>query len=323
MLKRFLFILLLLGFVISVPYEVAAAPKKETKKERRERRRREREEKRKQRQQKNTQQSKHPQEKKQSPKQESPPAKQPQPKKITPTFEEKLTPAQVDRKIQTFRRRIETAPESTIPAEDKKVLLEVFDDIVQTPMGRYTFEKAHPDLTFCVRKFTSTASASYSPGATRVNLRRGLFDDIHNAKTQEERLQHFHYLTENIIHEATHSVQQINNLKILTKTSFKERMIINNMGELHTFLNESVAGYQITTLPKYRQFTQNGKIKLSPISQFYKDLFDAYKTTGVSDEIAYRSARTKFIETYWQNIGKYTKKLQMASGKLSGTACRL
>ncbi len=36
MLKRFLFVLLLLGFVISVPYEVSAAPKKETSKERRE-----------------------------------------------------------------------------------------------------------------------------------------------------------------------------------------------------------------------------------------------------------------------------------------------
>ena len=302
--KQLLFALLALTFIISVPYEVSAAPKKETRKERRERLKREREERKRQKQQKNTQQSKHPQEKKQSPKQDTQPAKQPQPKKITPTFEEKLTPAQVDRKIQTIRKRIETAPENTIPAKDKKVLLEVFDDIVQTPMGRYTFEKAHPDLTFCVRKFTSTASASYSPGATRVNLRRALFDDIHNAKTQEERLQNFHYLTENIIHEATHSIQQINNFKKLQNASFKERMIINNMGELHTFLNESVAGYQITTLQKYCKLAKNGKIKLSPISQFYKDLFDAYKTTGVSDEIAYRSARTKFIETFWQNIGK-------------------
>ena len=280
MLKRFLFVLLLLGFVISVPYEVSAAPKKETRKERRERQKRE-EERRKKRQ-------------------KTPPQK----KKITPTLEEKLSPAQVDRKIQTIRKRIETAPENTIPAKDKQVLLEVFDDIVQTPMGRYTFEKAHPNLTFCVRKFSSTASASYSPGKMRINLRRGLFDDIHNAKNQEERLQHFHYLTENIIHEATHSVQQINNLKTLQKASFKERMIINNMGELHTFLNESVAGYQITTLPKYRPFTQSGKIKLSPRSQFYKELFEAYKTTGVNDETAHRSARTKFIETFWQNIGK-------------------
>ena len=48
MLRRFLFVLLLLGFVISIPYEVSAAPKKETRKERRERLKRELKEKRKQ-----------------------------------------------------------------------------------------------------------------------------------------------------------------------------------------------------------------------------------------------------------------------------------
>ena len=127
MLRRFLFVLLLLGFVISVPYEVSAAPQKETKKERRERLKRE-EERRKKRQ------------------------KTPPPKKtITPTFEEKLTPAQVEQKIQTIRKRIETAPESTIPAKYKRVLLEVFDDMIQTQIGRYVFEKSHPDLNFCVR----------------------------------------------------------------------------------------------------------------------------------------------------------------------------
>ena len=276
MLKRFLFACLTLLFFISVPYEVYAARKKETRKERRERLKRE-----------------------SKAKKKRPPEK----KAPKPTFEEKLSPAQVARKIQTIRRRIETAPENTIPAKDKQVLLEVFDDIVQTPMGRYTFEKAHPNLTFCVIKF-STAAASYSPGKMRINLRRGLFDDIHNAKTQEERLQNFHCLTESIIHEATHSVQQINNLDTLQKASFKERMIINNMCELHSFLNGSVAGYQITTLPKYRPFTQSGKIELSPIPQFYKELFEAYKTTGVNDETAHRLARTKFIETFWQNIGK-------------------
>ena len=117
MLKRFLFVLLLLGFVISVPYEVSAAPKKETRKERRERLKREREERKRQ-------------------------QTQPKPaeKKIIPTFEEKLTPAQVTRKIQTIRKRIETAPENIISNKDKPFLLETFDDIAQTQMGRYIFE---------------------------------------------------------------------------------------------------------------------------------------------------------------------------------------
>lgn len=48
MIKRFLFVCLTLLFFISVPYEVSAAPKKETRKERRERRKREQKSKKKQ-----------------------------------------------------------------------------------------------------------------------------------------------------------------------------------------------------------------------------------------------------------------------------------
>ena len=145
------------------PYESEAAPKKETKKERQERLKRE-EERRKKRQ------------------------KTPPKKKITPTFEEKLTPAQVDRKIQTIRKRLETAPESTIPAKDKKVLLEVFDDMVQTPMGRYIFEKAHPNLNFYVKQTGEGVNGSYSYGKRCVNLGKNIFKVIHDAKTPEQKL---------------------------------------------------------------------------------------------------------------------------------------
>ena len=127
MLKRFLFILLLLGFVISVPYDVFAAPRKETKKERRERRERGQ-----------------ARRKKQQPKKKAP----------KPTFEEKLTPAQVDRKIQSIRRRIETAPESVFPAKDKRVFLEVFDDMAKTQMGRGGRSRCTQNLlqAFCLSK---------------------------------------------------------------------------------------------------------------------------------------------------------------------------
>ena len=188
MLKRFLFVLLLLGFVISVPYEVSAAPKKETRKERRERLKREREEKRKQRQQKNTQQSKHPQKKKQSPKQDTQPAKQPQPKKIIPTLEEKLTPAQVKRKIQTIRKRIKTAPDDRIPAKDKKILLDVFDDMAQTQMGRYIFEKAHPDLNFKIEHMPFGYNGVYGNGDHCITFSHRVFEDIQKAKTPEQKL---------------------------------------------------------------------------------------------------------------------------------------
>ena len=101
MVRYFCFIFLLLVFFISVPCEVSAAPRKETRKERRERLKRE-----------------------SKAKKKRPPEK----KAPKPTFEEKLTPKQVQQKIKTIRRRIETAPESVFPAKDKRVFLEVFDD---------------------------------------------------------------------------------------------------------------------------------------------------------------------------------------------------
>ena len=286
MLKRFLFVLLLLGFVISVPYEVSAAPKKETSKERRERRRREREEKRKQRQQK----------KKRSSKQDTQLAKQPQKKKITPTFEEKLTPAQVDRKIQTIRKRIETAPASTIPAKDKKVLLEVFDDMIQTQIGRYVFEKSHPDLNFCVRNVTG--AASYSPGRHCINIDTWHFENIYKTTLPEKIASSKLSLASSIAHEATHSIQHVNNMTDRRNMSFEEMITIHKLFELHACLNESISSYQVSKLPAYRHMhpksnkyrTQSealpGEMSILPQHIFYKELKDAKMETGVPYEAA-------------------------------------
>ena len=289
MLKRFLFVLLLLGFVISVPYEVSAAPKKETSKERRERRRREREEKRKQRQQK----------KKRSSKQDTQPAKQPQPKKIIPTFEEKLTPAQVTRKIQTIRKRIETAPENIISNKDKPFLLKIFDDIAQTQMGRYIFEKTHPNLMFCVKPMGSPASYAFGPKC--INLNKNYFKEN---QTLEERCEKRLYLSQSIAHEATHALQHVNDMKNCGKISFEERITITKISELHAFLNESITSYQLSKQPHYKAAVKAGKTEIAPETRFYAELFDAYKTTGLSDAKAAKAARTKFVETFWQNNGE-------------------
>ena len=275
MLKRFLFVLLLLGFVISVPYEVSAAPKKETRKERRERQKRE-EERRKKRQ-------------------KTPPQK----KKITPTFEENLSPAQVNRKIQTIRKRIETAPENIISNKDKPFLLEIFDDIAQTQMGRYIFEKAHPDLMFCVKPMGSPASYAFGPKC--INLNKNYFKEN---QTPEERCKKRLYLSQSIAHEATHALQHVNDMMNCGKISFEERITITKIYELHAFLNESITSYQLSKQPHYKAAVKAGKTEIAPITRFYAELFDAYKTTGLSDAKAAKAARTKFVETFWQNNGE-------------------
>ena len=277
MLKRFLFILLLLGFVISVPHDVFAAPGKETKKERRERLKREKAARKR--------------------RQKTPPPQ----KKITPTFEEKLTPAQVDRKIKTIRERIETAPASTIPAKYKRVLLEVFDDMIQTQIGRYIFEKVHPDLSFCVKKLERTTNGTY--GRKCISLNNNIFEQNINAKTPDEKLSKQLYLAHVIAHEATHSIQHVNNMNDKSNMSFEEMITINKVFELNSILNQTVVRYQVANLLKYRASAESGKLQIVPMHRFYKELFDAYKTTGLTDYRAHRAARTKFVETFWQNNG--------------------
>ena len=271
MLKQFLFACLTLLFFISVPHEVSAAPKKETRKERWERKKKRR----------NTKVPKTVE------------------KKVTPTLEEKLTPAQVDRKIQTIRKRIETAPENVISSRDKPVLLEAFDDVAQTPMGRYTFEKAHPNLNFRVKEMSG--AASYGLRSQCVSISKRDFDDISKAKTPAEKAALTYGIAGCLVHEATHSIQYVNNLNDRRNMSFEEGITVYKLYELHAALHEEVARYQMSNLPKYSSLLQENTSKLTPLHRFYGELFDAYKATGMTEERAHRSARTKFVETCWRN----------------------
>lgn len=219
-----------------------------------------------------------------------------------PTLEERLSPAQVARKIQTFRRRIETASEQVISSQDKIILLEAFDDIVQTPMGRYTFEKAHPNLNFCVRPMSS--AASYGNGNQCISISKRDFDDIRKAKTPAEKAALTYRIAGCLVHEATHSIQYVNNMNDRRNMSFEEGITIYKLYELHSALHEEVARYQMSCLPKYRTLLQEHTSKFTPLHRFYGELFEAYRATGMTEERAHRSARTKFVETCWGNRGQ-------------------
>ena len=275
MIKRLLFFCLTLLFFISVPCEVSAAPRKETREERRERKKKRTNDK----------------------------VQRPVKQKITPTLEEELTPKQVQQKIRIIRRRIETAPESVIPAKDKRVFLKVFDDMAKTQMGRYIFEKAHPDLNFRIKQMGHATNGSYGNGSRCLNLASGIFEQIRNAKTPDEKLSNQLWLAHVIAHEATHSIQHVNNLNDRRNMSFEETIVINKVFELNSILNQNVVRYQVANLPKYRASAESGKLQIVPMHHFYKDLFDAYKTTGLTDDRAHRAARTTFVETFWQNNG--------------------
>ena len=84
------------------------------------------------------------------------------------TLEEKLSPNQVNEKIASIRGRI--VNNSQMDQRHKQILLEVFDDVAQTSMGRWIFEKAHPNLNFTVKKLGAGYSGVYGTRSKTITL---------------------------------------------------------------------------------------------------------------------------------------------------------
>ena len=124
------------------------------------------------------------------------------------------------------------------------------------------------------------------------------------------------YIAHVVAHEATHSIQHCNPAKKIKNASFEERVTIHKFFELHSILNETMVRYQIGNLPKYRHMTpttpeyrsptetEPGKVSLVPMHLFFKELKEAKMATGADEKTAERFARTKFVETFWQNNGQ-------------------
>ena len=148
-----------------------------------------------------------------------------------PTLEERLSPAQVNKKIATIRQRI--VCDGKISERDKAILLSVFDDVAQTQQGRWIFEKAHPDLNFGVRDMGSGCNGVYHHGSRTVDLGKMIFDQIANSKDKYEQIQKRLYLAHVIAQEATHSVQDTNKTDYAEGISVTERITIDKVCELH------------------------------------------------------------------------------------------
>ena len=217
-------------------------------------------------------------------------------------LDEDPTPAQSAEKIAAIRKRIAENPEIT--PRDRQSLLEGFDDVAQTPMGRWILEHADPDLNFAVKSLGQGYSGVYGTGSKTITLSRKIFDRISEAKTPGGRLDKLLWLAHVIAHESTHSVQRVNRMNYPPGISFPEKVTMNKVFELHSLLNENIVRFQVGNLPKYGELLRSGQIKPVPMHIFYRDLREAKLAEGVSEAEADRFARTKFVETFWMNCGK-------------------
>ncbi|MBO7332193.1 MAG: hypothetical protein J6U64_00830 [Alphaproteobacteria bacterium] len=75
--------------------------------------------------------------------------------------------------------------------------------MAKTQMGRYIFEKAHPDLNFRIKQMGHATNGSYGYGNRCVALANMIFEQIRNAKTPDEKLSKQLYLAHVITHETT------------------------------------------------------------------------------------------------------------------------
>ena len=213
-------------------------------------------------------------------------------KKLTPTLEENLTPAQVARKIAVYRGRIVNAPEKQIPAKYKPELLEAFDDMASTKIGRYILEKAHPNAWFTVRDISQ--GAFYNHGSKEICINTRVYREGRNLLETRE------HLAQTMLHELTHSVQDINRMNDKTDMSLEEKVTIGMLVELQPVLIEPIFSEQWSQLPKYRHIDHY----LGPRDLFYKDLKEAKMATGADENTAERFARTKFAEALWSGQKK-------------------
>ena len=216
-----------------------------------------------------------------------------------PTLKMHLSPAQIERKFNTFRRRINSAPEKDIPYEAKTLFLELFDDMVKTAIGRYIFEKAHPDISFDVKDLPPQTTGTYNPARKRISLDRKFITRGRNG-TEEAQLCARIAVARVIAHETTHSIQYVNGIFNLSGMSLPEQVTIYRMNELNARLNEIILGEQMLQLAKYsRVESYNAGDFL-----FYRELKNAFLADGIREERAEGLARTKFVEAYWSNRGK-------------------
>ena len=224
-----------------------------------------------------------------------------------PVSEEKLTPAELKKKIATFRRHI-----SAKNTSDEKMLLEAFDDLSHTQIGRHLLERMHPDLRI-VGKDGTGASALYSFLKQTIFVDSRCFQEIN--KTDDEELKTIYkvYLAETIGHEMAHAEQDrfpYRSPKGSPKPSVSEVFTTQKMTELHALLIEAVVGNQVFDLPKYR-----GKIDYDQVPEmdiFFYKLKKAKMKEGADEKTADRFARSTFVETFWSNnpskpiyVGKY------------------
>ena len=265
MLKRFLFACLTLLFFISVPYEVSAAPRKESRKERRERRK----------QKKRNALSKN---------QPSGRLNSENPKR---TLNALLTSVQASRELSD---------------EHKQILRSCLMNLSKTPTGRYIFSNIPYNITLHIipNPEGQGALGTYNHGHRKACfsdyfLRQALSADT-EVKKQEELLS----FTTVIAHELTHATQGHLELGICPGASYEDYATLRKFREVHALLEEQCAETELLNLPDFSEVRKKRE-QTGELNVFLRRAQDLQIKAGMSPAQARRFARTEFVRSFWSN----------------------
>ena len=222
--------------------------------------------------------------------------------------EEKLTHAELKKKIATIRRHI-----SAQNSDDEKKLLEAFDDLSHTQIGLHLLSRVPPELRIVGKENVAASAAAYSFADRCIKVNSALLRSID--KQQDEDLQTIYQvcLAQTLGHEMAHAEQGVFRYRTsrdAPKPSATEIFTEQKMVELHPLLIEAVVGNQVYNLPKYREKVNYDKVPETDI--FFYQLKKAKMKEGADEKTADRFARSTFVETFWSNnpktpvrVGKY------------------
>ena len=266
MLKRLLFALLVLTFIVSIPCELNAASKKNRRTEKKIKKR-DRKNKR------NIEQNK--------------PSGRLNSENPRETFDALLTSVQASKELSD---------------EHKQLLQSCLMNLSKTPTGRYIFSNIPYNITLHIIPNPEGRGAlgTYNHGHRKACFSDYLLRRASNAKSKVKKQEDILRFTTVIAHELTHATQWHLELGICPGASYEDYATLRKFREVHALLEEQCAETELLNLPDFSEVRKKRE-QTGELNVFLRRAQELQIKAGMSPSQARRFARTEFVRSFWSN----------------------
>ena len=266
MLKRLLFALLVLTFIVSVPCELNAASKKNRRTEKKIKKRDHKNK-------RNIEKNK--------------PSGRLNSENPRETFDALLTSVQASKELSY---------------EHKQILRSCLMNLSKTPTGRYIFSNIPYNITLHIipNPEGQGAMGTYNHGHRKACFSDYLLRRASNAKSKVKKQEAILRFTTVIAHELTHATQGHLQLGICPEASYEDYATLRKFREVHALLEEQCAETELLNLPDFSEVRKKRE-QTGELNVFLRRAQDLQIKAGMSPAQARRFARTEFVRSFWSN----------------------